>query len=73
MRSMSLLQVISAEMLVLGCVAEIRDFEMVISLPNGMYGTVGIANICSPYTSLLERLANDDNEDQLIVSVVITQ
>jgi hypothetical protein len=60
------LQVIATGMVVLGCVSEVRDFELVISLPDGMYGTVGIANICGPYTSALERIANsEDDEDSV--------
>ena len=56
-------------MVVLGCVSEVRDFELVISLPNGMYGTVGIANICSPYTSALERIANSEIDEDSVSNI----
>jgi predicted RNA-binding protein with RPS1 domain len=59
-------------MILLGCVAEIRDFELLISLPNGMYGTVGISNISNHYTSILEQLASGESDQELVnVSVFI--
>ena len=47
-------------MLVLGCISEIYDFKMIVSLPNGLSGTVGITNICKGFTTLLGQLANDE-------------
>jgi len=48
-------------MLVLGCVAEVRDFELVVALPNGLRGCVAITNISDAYTSLLQQLASGDS------------
>jgi len=48
-------------MLVLGCVAEIRDFELVVALPNGLRGAVAITDISDAYTALLQKLASSDD------------
>jgi len=48
-------------MLVLGCVAEVRDFELVVALPNGLRGSVAITDISDAYTSLLQQLASGDS------------
>ena len=48
-------------MLVLGCVAEVRDFELIVALPNGLRGSVAITDISNAYTSLLQQLASDDS------------
>jgi len=49
-------------MLALGCVAEVRDFELVVALPNGLRGCVAITDISDAYTSLLQRLASGDGD-----------
>jgi len=56
----NLMQLAASGMLVLGCVAEVRDFELVIALPNGLRGSVAITNISDAYTALLQRLASSD-------------
>uniref|UniRef100_A0A3Q3IP10 Protein RRP5 homolog n=1 Tax=Monopterus albus TaxID=43700 RepID=A0A3Q3IP10_MONAL len=40
-------------MLMLGCVKEVRDFEVTVSLPCGLQGFLGIKNISDSYTKLL--------------------
>jgi len=53
--------VASSGMLVLGCVAEVRDFELVVALPNGLRGSVAITDVSDAYTALLQKLASDDS------------
>lgn len=50
-------------MLVLGCVREVHELDMVVSLPNGLTGTVAITDFCNAYTSLLEALADGTESD----------
>lgn len=48
-------------MLFLGCVKEVTDFEVTVSLPCGLQGFLSIKNICDAYTKLLtDHLASDD-------------
>uniref|UniRef100_A0A3Q3IL63 S1 motif domain-containing protein n=1 Tax=Monopterus albus TaxID=43700 RepID=A0A3Q3IL63_MONAL len=50
-------------MLMLGCVKEVRDFEVTVSLPCGLQGFLGIKNISDSYTKLLvEQLDSADTE-----------
>ncbi|XP_035493857.2 protein RRP5 homolog [Scophthalmus maximus] len=51
-------------MLMLGCVKEVADFEVTVSLPCCMQGFLSIKNISDSYTKLLsEQLESDDTED----------
>lgn len=56
-------QVLGPGILVLGCVREVRDFDLVVSLPNGFQGTIPITDICESYTSLLQKLAEGNDID----------
>ncbi|XP_074485164.1 protein RRP5 homolog [Sebastes fasciatus] len=50
--------------LMLGCVKEVADFEVTVSLPCGMQGFLSIKNICDSYTKLLsEQLDSADTEE----------
>lgn len=50
-------------MLFLGCVKEVSDFEVTVSLPYGLQGFLSIRNICDSYTKLLsEQLDSVDTE-----------
>ncbi|XP_031720539.1 protein RRP5 homolog isoform X1 [Anarrhichthys ocellatus] len=50
--------------LMLGCVKEVTDFEVTVSLPCGMQGFLSIMNICDSYTKLIsEQLDSADTED----------
>lgn len=50
-------------MLMLGCVKEVTDFEVTVSLPSGLQGFLSIKNICDSYTKLLsEQLDSADTE-----------
>lgn len=40
-------------MLLLGCVKEVADFEVTVSLPCGLQGFLSIRNICDSYTKVL--------------------
>ncbi|KAM4583938.1 protein RRP5 homolog [Odontesthes bonariensis] len=51
-------------MLILGCVKEVTDFEVTVSLPCGLQGYLSIRNICDSYTKLLsEQLESADTEE----------
>ncbi|XP_030586460.1 protein RRP5 homolog isoform X2 [Archocentrus centrarchus] len=51
-------------MLMLGCVKEVTDFEVTVSLPSGLQGFFSIKNICDSYTKMLsEQLESADTED----------
>lgn len=53
-------------MLILGCVKEVTDFGMTVSLPCGLQGFVSVKNICESYTKLLtNQLDADDSEVSL--------
>jgi len=54
------MQLAASGILVLGCVAEVRDFELVVALPNGLRGSVAITDVSNAYTSLLQQLASSD-------------
>ncbi|XP_068178536.1 protein RRP5 homolog isoform X2 [Antennarius striatus] len=51
-------------MLMLGCVKEVADFEVTVSLPCGLLGFLNIKNICDSYAKLLtEQLELADTEE----------
>ncbi|XP_076584082.1 protein RRP5 homolog isoform X2 [Chaetodon auriga] len=51
-------------MLMLGCVKEVTDFEVTVSLPCGLQGFLSIKNICDSYAKLLtEQLESADIEE----------
>lgn len=60
------LEVLSVESLcegmrILGCVKEVNELELVISLPNGLQGFVQVTEICDAYTQKLnEQVAQED-------------
>lgn len=56
-------------MLFLGCIKEVKDFELVISLPYNLTGFVQATNICEAYTKLLNEQV--EKEEPVEVSVVI--
>lgn len=48
-------------MRILGCVKEVRQLELVISLPNGLQGFVQVTEICDAYTKKLsEQVAQEE-------------
>uniref|UniRef100_A0A452J1I0 Protein RRP5 homolog n=1 Tax=Gopherus agassizii TaxID=38772 RepID=A0A452J1I0_9SAUR len=48
-------------MLLLGCVKESNDFELVVSLPNGLTGFVQVTHICDAYSKMLnEQVATEE-------------
>lgn len=47
----------------LGCVKEVTDFEVTVSLPCGLQGYLSIKNICDSYAKQLSaQLDADDSE-----------
>lgn len=57
---MFLFQSIASGMLIAGVIKEIHDYDMDISLPNGITGYLPITNISSSYTELLHQLTEGD-------------
>lgn len=46
--------------LVLGCVKECNEYELTISLPNGLSGNVQVTHVCEAYSKMLsEQVATD--------------
>lgn len=53
-------------MLFLGCVKDVTDFEVTVSLPCGLQGFLSIKNISDSYTKMLsEQLDSADMEVNL--------
>ncbi|CAC5410793.1 RRP5 [Mytilus coruscus] len=68
------IKMLSTDMLVLGCVKEVHDYEVILSLPGGLSGVVPITNISDAYHDQLKQLAGqcgteDDIEDSGIHSL----
>ncbi|XP_040217796.1 protein RRP5 homolog [Rana temporaria] len=58
---------LSVGMLFLGCIKEVKDFELVISLPYNLVGFVQATNICEAYTKLLnEQVKKEEPVEGLI-------
>ncbi|CAH6944398.1 protein RRP5 homolog [Phodopus roborovskii] len=54
-------------MRILGCVKEVNELELVISLPNGLQGFVQVTEICDAYTQKLnEQVAQEDPLEDLL-------
>lgn len=61
-----ILQNVREGMLLLGCVKDVADFEVTVSLPCGLQGFLSIRNISDSYTKMLsEQLDSDDMEVSL--------
>lgn len=48
-------QALCEGMLLLGCVKEVSDYELVISLPNGLLGFVPVTQISDAYSKMLSK------------------
>lgn len=48
-------QALCEGMLLLGCIKEVSDYELVISLPNGLSGFVPVTQISDAYSKLLSK------------------
>ncbi|XP_067565605.1 protein RRP5 homolog isoform X3 [Pseudorca crassidens] len=54
-------------MRILGCVKEVNELELVISLPNGLQGCVQVTEICDAYTEKLnEQVAQEEPLQDLV-------
>ncbi|XP_004474045.2 protein RRP5 homolog isoform X2 [Dasypus novemcinctus] len=54
-------------MRILGCVREVKDLELVISLPSGLQGFVKVTEICDAYTKKLnEQVAHEEPLKDLV-------
>ncbi|XP_051723103.1 protein RRP5 homolog [Ctenopharyngodon idella] len=57
--------------LMLGCVKEVSEFEVVVGLPSGLVGYLPIYNICDSYTNMLNNRL--DSEDSLEAVVPLSE
>ncbi|XP_078421131.1 protein RRP5 homolog isoform X1 [Cetorhinus maximus] len=51
--------------LLLGCVKQVTDFELVIGLPHGLTGYVSLTSICDAYTNYLREQVNEELSEDL--------
>ncbi|XP_043970110.1 protein RRP5 homolog isoform X1 [Gambusia affinis] len=56
-------------MLLLGCVKEVADFEVTVSLPCGLQGFLSIRNVCDAYTKLLSEQLDLEVENEEFCSL----
>ncbi|XP_036380286.1 protein RRP5 homolog isoform X1 [Megalops cyprinoides] len=49
--------------LLLGCVREVTDFEVTVSLPSGLTGFLRVANVSESYTKVLSEQLDSDLEE----------
>ncbi|KAJ8001870.1 hypothetical protein DPEC_G00173890 [Dallia pectoralis] len=50
--------------LLLGCVKEVKDFEVLVNLPGGLLGYLNITNVSDSYTKILtDQLDSNDTEE----------
>lgn len=47
----------------LGCISEVLEYQLVVSLPHKLVGNVSLAHISRPYTAVISKL-NDEEEDE---------
>lgn len=47
--------------MVLGCICEVTEYDLTISLPSGLIGRVQITDISECYTNLLQNLIKSEN------------
>lgn len=48
-------QVLCEGMLLLGCIKEVSDYELIVSLPNGLIGFVPVTQISDTYSKMLSK------------------
>lgn len=58
-------QILAPGMLILGCVKEVHEYSLSISLPNNLTGTVALTQISPAYTEQLQHLSQMSEEDLL--------
>jgi ribosomal protein S1 len=64
-------QTLTEGMLVVGCIADIRQYDMWLSLPGRIVGRVPITSISTQYTNALQSLA--EGGDQVIFAIKQTR
>ncbi|XP_035124864.1 protein RRP5 homolog isoform X5 [Callithrix jacchus] len=57
-------------MRILGCVKEVNELELVISLPNGLQGFVQVTEICDAYTKKLNEQVMQEQPLKLLTGTV---
>lgn len=66
-------QKVKEGMLILGCVKEVTDFEVTVSLPCGLQGYLSIKNICESYAKQLTKLLDADDSEVCVHFDVTTR
>lgn len=66
------LQMVAEGMHVLGKVQEIREMDVILSLPGRILAVVPITNISTPYSKLLDKLAQDEDIEVASMSTFLT-
>lgn len=54
---------------ILGCVQEVRDYVLVVSLPHKLSGIVSIAQISNAYTALLKKVKEEEEEADVAAEI----
>lgn len=55
---------ISEGLVVLGCVSEVTEYDLIISLPGGLIGRAQVGDISGSYTNLLQNLIKTEDAQQ---------
>lgn len=60
-----LFQKLCTGMILLGCVKEIKDYELILGLANGQQGVVSIVDIGDAYRNLLQKFTDLTNSGEI--------
>ncbi|XP_054007204.1 protein RRP5 homolog [Hylaeus anthracinus] len=53
---------ISEGLVVLGCIFEVTEYDLIVSLPGGIVGRVQVTDISDSYTNLLQSIIKSEND-----------
>lgn len=61
---------LTTEMIVLGCIEAVREYELKVIFPGGSTGTVSIANVNSHYSNILKKYTDDPkNMEDVVITL----
>ncbi|XP_076345975.1 ribosomal RNA Processing 5 isoform X2 [Tachypleus tridentatus] len=64
------LKTLQSDMVVLGCIQIVFDYEMQVNLPGGLKGIVPITNVSDPFTRLMEEYAaNPESTEEMVLAL----
>lgn len=49
-------QTLTVGQVLLGCISEVLEYQLVVSLPHKLVGSVSLAHISRPYTALISKV-----------------